>query len=176
MASPPDEASRRRSLPSAVITIWSALCTVPSRLTPTPFSVATRVMRLAYMPPRAEESMATWGLGLAGSSASGGTVPSVAMLFLPATTVTFLPRTWASTEAVRASRVKASVLSALMPAPSMLISPRCTSCPVNAPAGFTCGTPVLSVARGTLMKPPPLTVMPLGFARITSAGRPPTSM
>jgi hypothetical protein len=39
-----------------------------------------------------------------------------------------------------------------------------------------CGVPVVRVARLVLMKPPPLTLMPLGLAMMTSARWPATSM
>lgn len=45
----------------------------------------------------------------------------------------------------------------------------------SPPLALNCGVPVVSVARLALMKPPPLTWMPAGLARMTSARGPATS-
>ena len=57
----------------------------------------------------------------------------------------------------------------------MTICPRWTAYPLTRPSSST-GLPVVSVARLTLMKPPPSTTMPAGLAMIVSARAPATSI
>ena len=57
----------------------------PVRLTPSPFSVPTMVIRFAYIPPISARSMAYCGAVDVVSEVMGEMLPSFAMLFCPAT-------------------------------------------------------------------------------------------
>ena len=147
-------------LPAALTTKSSAVAAAsPSMRTPTPASVATMAMRLAYMPPSTVESKANEGaapLPAMGVAVRVAQVKSLAPVVIPTSVPTRRP----STLMLRATRSSRRVLLASMPAPLIRMSPCMTRKPSSVPPAPICGRPVVSTARSVLMKPQPEQVMP----------------
>ena len=117
-------ASARRSWPLASSWISPPLAiNWPSSLTPTPASVPTSLMVPAYMPPRAEESIASCGAsaGLAARAVALRLWASTSLA--PATTASCRAWSWALILALRVMISNWSTLLALSPAPSMATLP-----------------------------------------------------
>ena len=152
----------------------------PALLTPTPASVPIREILPAYMPPKLEASSANCGRG---PVARMGCVPAVGSLVRGSTSIRFAPvmtDNWfaqmlALSCTARAKILVKSTLRVSSPCPLMEILPLCTRYPSKPPLLMT-GVPVVRVMRLALMKPPPSTLMPAGFAMTTSARAPATSM
>ncbi|CAB3677267.1 hypothetical protein LMG3458_01414 [Achromobacter deleyi] len=146
---------------------------LPPMFTPTPASVPTSRMLLAYMPPKAATSIETPVVPPTPDRAETS-IPSYPTRAGPATTFKRSAQTWAFSSSVRASRSNWLRLAPYRPAPSMAKRPLAISKP-SAPSGPTTGLPVVSVARLAFKKPQPLQVMPAGFATMTFARLPATS-
>ena len=144
------------------------------RFTPTPASLETRRIRLAYIPPSAPVSTAT--TGAAPSPATGLTLPSAPTRFAPAVTVRSFACIAAFTSVARAIIDSASLLLASSPWPSTVMAPFVTSSASRLPLASNCGLPVVRVTFGVLINPHPLQVMPYGLATMTFAALPATSV
>ncbi len=163
------------SLPWAVSVrspAWAAA--TPRSDTPTPFSVEASRILLAYMPPSWLTSMPLAGPAPSPAIGVALSVPR-STWFAPATTLSWLAYTEALTDTARAIKSTWSTLLAFRPAPCTVIWPPVTRYASRLPLPPNTGTPVVSVARLVLIKPPPLTRMPFGLAITTSARGPATS-
>ncbi len=128
LATPPCEASRRFSaalrvprlvmLPSALTTTSPADAPIfPALCTPTPFSVPSRRILLAYMPPRAATSMATTGDTLPSAAFAVTSLCCAPTRLRPAVTFRSLAQIPALTLTARAIRSVLSCRPLSSPAP-----------------------------------------------------------
>ncbi len=128
------------------------------RFTPTPVSLETRRIRLAYMPPSAPVSTATFGA--VPSPFNALTLPSAATRFAPATTRKSFACSCALISVAREMIDTASLCEPLRPAPSMVTAPWVTSRDCSLPLASSTGLPVVRVTFGVLINPQPLQVIP----------------